>query len=102
MMNKTVGILFGLVLMCVAGFGQTPFQDLQPGVSTRTEVNRILGQPARRIKATLFEYQAPEGLASVEVEYREGSTVVERIQVFLTRPTQRAALIRSFDLPSQA
>lgn len=101
MINKAVSIGFWLLLLAAAGLGQTSFQELTPGRSTRADVDRLLGQPVRRIKATLFEYQAPEGLASVEVEYREGSTVVERIQVFLTHPTQRAALIGRFDLPSQ-
>jgi tetratricopeptide (TPR) repeat protein len=70
-----------LLLACAACFGQSSYKGLTPGKSTRVEVERVLGQPVNKVSETLFEY-GPQPLTSkIYVQYRTGSTVVERIEV---------------------
>jgi hypothetical protein len=75
---------------------------LTPGSSTITDVARILGKPVRSISPTLVEYAPSAGIAKIEVEYRTGSPVIERIEVYLLRPVSRAALSQKFNLSQQA
>src|SRR5262249_5030061 len=102
------GIAVWTAFVCATGLGQTSFQGLSPGSSTRSDVERILGQPVRTVpvtnvtNATLFEYKPPAGIAKVEVGYKAGSSAVERIRVHFLKPIARAALLRKFDLPQQA
>lgn len=99
---KKLSITVFIILSCAACFGQSGFQDITPGVSSRSEVVRVLGQPVRSISATTFEYSPPAGIAKVEVEYRSGSEIVERIEVYFQRPLSRSALIQQFGLPQSA
>lgn len=102
MLNKTVGILFWLALIGEACFGQSSFQEVTPGTSTRNDVARVLGQPVRTISTTLFEYNPPAGIAKVAVGYSAGSSLVERLEVYFVRPVSRPAMIKRFNLPQQA
>ena len=102
MLSKFSRILFWLVLAGAATFGQTLFQGLAPGVSTRSDVARVLGPPVRTISVTHFEYNPPAGIAGVETHYSESSSLVERIDVRFLKPISRSALIAKFNLPQQA
>jgi hypothetical protein len=82
--------------------GQSSFQGLTPGVSTRSNVTKALGQPVSEVSPTLSEYAPPQGIAKVYVQYRKESQVVERIEVLLLKPILRSALLRQFNLPDQA
>jgi hypothetical protein len=88
-----------MVATCV---GQTSFQGLTAGTSTRSDVARALGQPVRTISATVFEYSPPAGIAKVEVAYAAGSYLVERIEVYFLKPITRQALITKLGLSPQA
>jgi len=98
-MKQVVTAIF-VILSCAACFGQSGFQEITPGVSSRSEVAKVLGQPVRTISATVFEYKAPAGIARVEVEYGAGSSVVERLEVYFLKPISRSALIQKLDLTS--
>lgn len=74
------------------------YKGLQPGKSTRADVERTLGQPVRAVSATVFEYQLSDGPGSVLVEFRSGE-VVERIERVFPKPISRSALLRSLGLP---
>jgi len=43
-MQRTTGAILFLLLICIASFGQSSFKGLKPGQSTRTDVERVLGQ----------------------------------------------------------
>jgi hypothetical protein len=101
MSYKLSGILFFALISCATGFGQSSFQEITPGTSTRNDVARVFGQPVRAISATLFEYNPPSGIARVEVEYA-GSSVVRRIEVYFVIPVSRSALINRFNLSPHA
>jgi PAN domain-containing protein len=88
--------LVALSSVCVA---QTSFQDLTPGASTRGDVERALGAAVRPLGASGAEYRAPESMSKVEVWY-DASSVVERIDVYLSQPVTRRALLVPFGLPA--
>jgi hypothetical protein len=99
---KTLIAAVFMLLTSVECFGQTSFQGLTPGMSMRKDAAKVLGQPVRSISDALFEYTPPAGIAKVEVEYRGGSEVMERIEVYFLKPISRAALIKKLGLPQQA
>ncbi|HXT63269.1 MAG TPA: carboxypeptidase-like regulatory domain-containing protein [Pyrinomonadaceae bacterium] len=80
-MNRTALIIICLLLSCVTCFGQSSYRGLTPGQSTRADVERVLGQPVNKVSATLIEYRAQPLTDKIYVQYRQGSTVVERIEV---------------------
>jgi hypothetical protein len=83
-------------------FAQSSFQEITPGSSTRADVAKVFGRPVRSISPTIVEYAPPQGVAKVEVEYRNGSEIVERIEVYFLKPLSRPALVQQFGLPQAA
>jgi len=95
-MSKRIFCLISfLAIACVTCFGQTSFQGLTPGKSTRADVERVLGRPVKKVSETLVEY-APRQLklthakvtfnsVKIYVQYRGNSAaaVVERIELIL-------------------
>ena len=102
MTKNILSIIFWVLPVCTTCFGQSSFQEVTPGASTRNDVARALGQPVRTISTTLFEYKPPAGIAKIEAEYRAGSAIVERLEVYFVRPVSRPAMIKQFNLPQQA
>ena len=88
-------------MSCTSCFGQSSFQEITPGASKRDDVARVLGQPVRSISSSLLEYAPPAGIAKLEVEYRAGSDVVDRIEIYFDRPISRQALIQKFGLTQE-
>ena len=72
---------------------------LQPGRSTRNEVEKIFGQPVRSLGTNMFEYALPKVSGKIYVEFRAKDFVVERIERHFQKPVSRAAIIRSLNLP---
>ena len=97
---RALPLLLVLLLAGPAGAIST-YKGLQPGKSTRADVEQTLGRPVRALGATLFEYALSDGPGSIVVEFR-GSGVVERIERRFPRPVSRAALLRSLALPDSA
>jgi hypothetical protein len=64
-------------------FGQSTFQGLTPGKSTRADVERVLGQPVQSASKTLVEYKPQQNSDKIFVQYRDASAVaiVERIEL---------------------
>jgi hypothetical protein len=87
-----------ILFLCVRCLGQSAFQEITPGSSTRAQVTKVLGQPVRS-NGTVSEHRPPQGIAKVEVEYRSGSDLVDRIEVYFVRPISRQALLQQFSLP---
>lgn len=77
----------------------TRWKGLEPGRSTRVEVEKILGAPARAITPRLVVYEGQPGIGRIVAEYREDS-VVNRIEINLLQPVARAGLIENFKLVS--
>jgi hypothetical protein len=75
----------------------TRWKAIEPGASTRDQVDNALGQPQRNISGMLYEYAPQQGTGRVLVEYRP-TGVVHRVQVELVKPVSRGALVKQFQL----
>ncbi len=95
MITRTLGVIVLAFAVCAPCFGQTSFIGLTPGQSSRTDAERVLGGPVKKVSETLVEY-APRQLklthervtlnsGKIYVQYRDGSAaaVVERIELLL-------------------
>ena len=102
MKNKVLCLTLSILLFSITCLGQSSFQELTPGSSTSNDAARILGQPVGTVSPTLFQYTPPAGVAKVEVQYRAGAVIIERIEIYLLQPVSRAALLQRFSLPQQA
>ena len=102
MVEKLSRILFCLAIVSPACVGQTPFHDLTAGVSTRTDVERVMGKPVKEITQTLVEYQPPAEararVSKVYVQFRKGSMIVERIEALATQPIKRSDVLVNLHL----
>lgn len=93
---------FGIILFALIGgvtcSGQTSFQGLTPGRSTKADVERAFGQPIRSASSTLVEYRSPEAAGRLFIQYGDESAaaVVERIE--LTCYTGRSNSRSEYDL----
>jgi hypothetical protein len=99
MTNKLFGIILFALGSCATCFGQSSFQGITPGTSTRSDVAGVLGQPVRTISANRFEHKRPAGIAKVEVAYISGPSV-EHIEVYFLRPISSPALMQKLELKS--
>lgn len=96
---KLTILVFGLLAFCQSVLGVSTYMGLQPGLSTRADVEKVLGNPVQSISHALFEYSLPSGSGKIIVEYRAKDFVVDRIERQFLKPVSRAALIRSLNLP---
>jgi hypothetical protein len=90
-----------LVLTAAPACAATPYLTLQPGLATMADAARVLGAPVLKLADVLHEHKPQEGTGPIYVEYRLGSDIVERIEVKLTGPVNRADLIAAMGLPLQ-
>jgi hypothetical protein len=83
MLHRTLIIIVLVLLSWTTCFGQTSFQGLTPGKSTRADAERSLGQPIKELSKTLIEYKSPEAAARLYVQYSDESpaAIVERIEL---------------------
>jgi len=95
---RALPLLLVLLLGGVPAAAVSTYKGLQPGKSTRADVERTLGQPVRAVSATLFEYSLADGPGSILVEFR-ADAVVDRIERRFLKPVSRSALLRSLGLP---
>lgn len=83
MKNRAAILTFFLLAACATCFGQSSFKGLTPGQSTRSDVERVFGQPVQSVSKTLIEYKSPENVGKVYIQYRDESPAarVERIEL---------------------
>jgi hypothetical protein len=99
-MIRIVFIILLLQLASATCFGQTSFMGLTPGQSTKTEVERALGQPASQVSESLFKYA--KGDNQVYVQYSKTSPTAIRVQVVYAAPRERSQVISAENLPRVA
>src|SRR5688500_2273659 len=63
-----------LILIAATAAAQTSYQGLTPGVSTRSDVERVFGQPVRSISNSLSEYTG-----KIYVQYGKNTAFADRI-----------------------
>ena len=83
-------------------FAVTLLFGVEPGRSTRAEAETVFGAPVRAINESLFEYAPQGGSGPILIEFRTGSTVVERIEVQFVPPLARALGFKQLNLPEIA
>jgi hypothetical protein len=76
---------------------QSNWPGIQPGISTRAEVERVAGAAVQAVTQTLVEYNGAKPGDRAFVQYR-ATGVVERVEVLLASPMDRATLIRNLGL----
>lgn len=100
------GIISGFAFAAVAlaaspCLAVSTYMGIQPGKSTRSDVEGKLGRPAQGVSESMYEYAVPGGSGKIIVEYRNDQ-VVDRLERRFVRPVSRSALIRSLELPAEA
>ena len=94
-MDKTIKAL--PVLACFMLYGamahaQSTFNgQIVPGLSTKDDVEAMLGKPVSQVNATISEYKAPAGYKTVRIQFDQSSTVM---RIGATFPAPRPALLR--------
>lgn len=83
-------------------FSEASYRGLTPGVSTKTQVDSVLGQPVRPVSETLFEYASQEDAEKVYVQYRKNSMIADRIETFLNQPRDRSFILSDLSLTANA
>ena len=83
-MKKLTFAKFLVLIACSACFGQSSFMGLTPGKSTRADAERVLGQPQKRVSATLVEYSGGADATKIYVQYTGESPAAQvlRIELF--------------------
>jgi hypothetical protein len=89
----TFFLIFGI---CAAA---NDYKGLEPGRSTRSDVEQTLGQAVREISATLSEYKSDKATEKIYVQYRRSSNTVERIEILYSKPVERSVLLANLNLP---
>jgi len=81
-MQRVLSVIL-VSLISGACFGQTSFQGVTPGKSTKTDVQQVLGLPTNKISETLIQYKGQQGAEKIFVQYRDNSAtaIVERIEL---------------------
>ena len=100
MTDRAFGIIFFALIACATGFGQSSFQGLTPGRSTKADVERALGRPVKEVSKTLVEYKSPGEPGRLFVQYggESAAAVVERVELICSSKTGGAGcdnLLRS-------
>ena len=76
---------------------QSNWPGIQPGASTRADVERVAGAAVQAVTQTLVEYKGAHAGDRSFVQYR-ATGVVERVEVLLGAAQDRAALLRTLGL----
>jgi hypothetical protein len=84
MIKRILCLTFFLAVTCSSGLGQSSYKGLTPGKSTRAEVERVLGNPQKRISSTLTEYSGGTDTNKIYVQFANESVAAEvlRIELF--------------------
>lgn len=91
--TKVLGFLILALLASVTSFAQQSFLGLKAGISTKPEVERVLGRAVKQISKTLTEYPPKQVKANgntvktvkTYVQYRDdiAASVAERIEILV-------------------
>jgi WSC domain len=101
-MRYRATIILCLLLSGARSAAHSANAALQPGLSTRMEVERILGPAVRDVSETLSEYKSNvTPTDKVFVQYRRGSAIVERLEMVSASPADRALVVRGLNLAPQ-
>ena len=82
-MGKTLWIALLILMSCATCFGQSSYKGLTPGQSTRAEVERVFGQPQKKISPTLAEYAGGAETTKVYVQFADDTRTAQVLRIEL-------------------
>lgn len=95
-----LGIVAFVALPSRSLVAATKYLALEPGVSTKVDAARALGEPVFSMGDILLEYAARGGTGAIFVELRTSGEIVDRIEVRMPPNTTRPALAALVALPA--
>lgn len=101
MTNKIFTAIALLLLSAFQILAQTSYKGVLPGSTTRAQVEHAFGEAVKEVSATLFEYEAGDSVDKIYVQYRAGASVVERIELLYTDPSDRSSMVSRLKLPAR-
>jgi hypothetical protein len=99
---RNLFIIFFIVMSAITCLGQSSFQGLTPGKSTRANVENLMGRPVRQLSETLSEYKSSQRTEQVFVQYVRDSDEIVRIEVTYAYAIERSAALGSANLPERS
>jgi hypothetical protein len=99
---------FLVLQTCTLAPGQTQLHGLVAGQSVRADVDKLAGQPVKFYSQTLVEYHPSDlkvwtnNITKLYVQYRVDSPIVERMELLLARPTNRADVMKTLNASAAA
>jgi len=88
-------LLLSLGCWCIA---QSRYNNqIQPGSTTRSEVDKVLGPPIHTLSLMSLEYKPPAGASHLQVDYNSKS-IVEHVEATFIRPYSRTAMLQALKL----
>jgi hypothetical protein len=97
-------VVLCLLFSAASAIAQTQLHGLIAGQSVRADVERSAGPPTKFYSQTLVEYHPANvkvwsiNITKLYVQYRVDSPIVERLEVLLARPMNRADAMRNLDI----
>ena len=79
---------------------QSNWPGIQPGKSSRSDVERSAGAPVQAVTETLVEYKGTDPGDRAFVQYR-ATGVVERVEILLANPLEHGAATLRLGLPAR-
>jgi hypothetical protein len=101
-MRNLLLIGFVTVMSGISGLGQSAFNGLTPGKSTRANVENLMGPPVRQLSETLSEYKSSQRTEQVFVQYVPDSDEIARIELTYAYAIKRSAALGSANLPARS
>src|ERR1051325_9012195 len=92
-------LILSFALLCES---EPAYDALTTGLSTKADVDAVLGQPVQAISETLYEYRAQRDAQKIYVQYGKDTKVAERIEVFLPEARSRSVVVTELKLPVQS
>ena len=89
-------------LASVAGLlhAQSGWQQIKPGTSKRSDIERLVGPPVQAITDTLAEYKSVQAGDRAFVHYRSSGLagIVDRLEILAASPLEHSAAMRTLGL----
>lgn len=93
-----------ILLSAQKAYTVTKYKGIQPGLSTKEQVSDVLGAPTQKLNDSAYEYGPNTGIDKYIIEYsedEEGKAVVDRLDMYFSKPVTRKALAGQMKLPDK-
>src|SRR5262245_12573840 len=98
---RTAAALVVFASAVAATYAASILNGIEPGVSTRSEAEKVFGAPIRSVTATRFAYVPTGGTSGIEIEYTPAQ-MVDRIDLSFAPGLPRELVLSGLNLPEDA